>query len=151
MKKRYIVLIVIAAVLITFLPFTLIFGAVVYDGFTSGQSNVEIESYRLCQDKDGKDVIIVKYLLENEGKEPTALTYEADIYVYQNGVQLNEAFELPKKCDYDSEDQYKNIKGGKEYFVEIAYMLENTEEDVDVELHDYSFFDKDKEKTFKLK
>ncbi len=152
MKKSHIVLIVIAGILVTVLPFCLIFGVAVFDSVYSEQAKIEIDSYRLCEDKDGNDVIIIKYLLDNKGKEPTTLIYEGDFYVYQDGVSLTEVVdELPKKCDYDSEDQYKNIKGGKQYYAEIAYKLEYPEKDVEVEVDDYGLFDDKKEKIFKLK
>lgn len=156
MKKGHIALIVAAAVLAGFVlifssPLTLFFGGLIF-GATSGNSaDIEIDSYRLCQDADGEDIIIVKYLLKNEGKEPTALIYEGDFYVYQDGVSLVEyTEELPKECNYDPEDQFKNIKGGVNYYAEIAYILRNKDADVEVEINDYSIFDKDREKVFKL-
>ena len=152
MKKRYIVLIVVACILFFMVPVGLFVGAFIFEGITYGQANVEIDSYRLCEDKDGNDIIIVKYLLENNGKESTCLFYESDIYVYQNGVSLTEAYELPKKCDYDESDRDKQIKGGAKYYAEVAYELEDKEKPVEVEVTDYSFLKDDlKTKTFKLK
>ncbi len=156
MKKWHIVLIVISAIffiIITpiFSPITMfLFG--IADITTGINAEVEIDSYRLCKDVDGDDIIIIKYLLKNEGKEPTSLIYEGDFYAYQNGVGLTEyTEELPKECDYDLEDQYKNIKGGVEYYAEIAYLLEYPDKDVEVEVNDYGLSDAKKEKVFKIK
>lgn len=151
MKKSHIVLIAIAIVAVSFVPFAVIFGSAIFS--FDCRAEIEIDSYRLCQDADGKDVIIVKYLLKNNNKEPTALFYEGDFYAYQDGVGLNEYMEeLPKECDYDLDDQYKNIKPGVEYYAEIAYILEDTTTDVIVEVDDYKFFfSKQKEKTFSIK
>ncbi len=151
MKKRYIVLIVIACILFYLLPIGFFAGIMVFDSMTYGQANVEIDSYRLCEDKDGKDIIIVKYLLENNGKEATCLYYESDIYVYQDGVSLTEVFELPEKCDYDGDDRDKQIKGGAKYYAEVAYELDDKEKPVEVEVTDYGFKDDLKTKTFELK
>ena len=155
MKKGYVVLIVIAAIIVimaTVGPMVLFLGGTIWEVTGGSSAEIEIDSYRLCQDADGEDVIIIKYLLKNEGKEPTALIYEGDFYVYQKGVSLTEyCEELPKECDYNTEDQYRNVKGGYEYYAEIAYVLEYPDEDVEVEVDDYGLSDRKKEKVFKLK
>ena len=159
-KSRIILLIVISAVVATVVSlFTIFF--VFFGGMPYGTgAEIEIDSYRLCQDSDGKDVIIIKYLLKNNDDEPTALYYEGDFYVYQDGVSLTEyqnyyyydsEKEIPNEWDYDSEDQYKMIKGGVEYYAEIAYVLEYTDKDVEVEVIDYEFFDKKKVMVFEIK
>lgn len=158
MKKSHIVLITVAVAIFVIIvalftsPFALVLGGTIFDATSGGKAKIEIDSYRLCQDKDGKDVIIIKYLLKNDGKEPTALIYEGNFSVYQEGVSLTEYYEdLPKNCDYDTEDQYKNIKSGVEYYAEIAYVLEYPDKDVEVEVDDYGIFDGKKEKVFKIK
>ena len=160
MKKGHIALIVIVAVVafcaVSFFtiysPIIMLLGGTVFEIADGGDAQSETDSYRLCEDEDGKDVIIIKYLLKNSGKDSTALINEGDFYVYQDGVSLTECYEgLPKECDYDTEDQYKNIKGGIEYGAEIAYYLEYPDKDVEVEVDDYGLFDDDKEKVFKLK
>ncbi len=156
MKKGYIILIVVAAVVgiiavLLLSPLPLFIGDM-FMGITGGNAEIEIDSYRLCQDNYGEDVIIVKYLLKNAGKEPTCLYVEGDCYVYQNGVELTEYYEdLPRECNYDSEDQYKNVKGGVEYYAEIAYLLESRDADVQVEVDDYGLFEDKKEKVFQLR
>jgi len=152
MKKRYIVLIVVGAILMALLPAALVFTGIMIDVNMDSKVQIEIDSYRLCQDAYGDDVIIVKYLLKNEVKEPTTLWNEGDFYVYQNGVSLTEyCEELPKECDYDTEDQYRNVKGGYEYYAEIAYLLEYPDGDVEVEVDDYGWSNSKKTKVFKLK
>ncbi len=156
-KKGHIALIAVAAVIVFVFvlfssPLTWLFGGVLFDITSGNKVEVEIDSYRLCKDADGDDVIIIKYLLKNEGKEPTALIYEGDFCVYQDGVSLTEYLEeLPKECNYDAEDQYKNVKGGVNYYAEIAYRLDNPDKDVEVEVTDYGIFDGTKEKVFELK
>ena len=158
MKKWHLILIAIACMFVIVItsvgviPVLVYGGAVLLDGMDFvTKADIEIDSYRLCQDADGKDVVIVKYLLKNEGSEPTSLFNESEICVYQNGVQLTECYdELPNECDYDLEDQMKYIKGGKTYDAEIAYFLENTDDDVEVEVLDYGLFDGKKHKIFTI-
>ncbi len=155
MKKGHIVLIVVASIVafLLIVPLSLLFG-IVFLGEDSGDNvDIEIDSYRLCEDADGEDIIIIKYLLKNNGEEPTALAWEGDFSVYQEGISLSECeYDLPKECDYDSNDQYRDIKGGVEYYAEIAYELEYPEKDVEVEVDDYSLFDNNKKtKVFKIK
>ncbi|MBQ7768600.1 MAG: DUF5067 domain-containing protein [Oscillospiraceae bacterium] len=152
MKKRYIVLIVVAAIIFVLSPVALIFTGIMIDVNMDSKVQIEIDSYRLCENAYGDDVIIVKYLLKNDGKDATSLYYEGDFYVYQNGVSLTEyCEELPKECDYDTEDQYRNVKGGYEYYAEIAYLLEYPDGDVEVEVDDYGWSNSKKTKVFKLK
>lgn len=151
MKKRYIVLIVVVAIIVTLLPTALIFGGIIIDLQMGSDAQIEIDSYRLCETADGEDIIIVKYLLKNNGKEPTTLWSEGDFYVYQKGVSLTEyCEELPKECDYDTEDQNKWVKGGFKYYAEIAYELEYPDGDVEVEVNDYGWSSSKKEKVFKI-
>ena len=152
MKKRYIVLIVIAAVLALLLPVALICGGIMLELKADDAVQIEIDSYRLCESAYGEDIIIVKYLLKNNSTEATSLWYEGDFYVYQNGVSLTEYYEeLPKECDYNMDDQNRNVKGGYEFYAEIAYELEDTDADVEVEVDDYGWTDTKKVKVFKLK
>lgn len=152
MKKRYIVLIVVGAILMALLPAALVFTGILIDVNMDSEVQIEIDSYRLCQDAYGDDVIIVKYLLKNDGEETTSLWNEGDIYAYQNGVSLTEYYEdIPKEWDYNMEDQNRNVKGGYEFYAEIAYLLEDPNADVEVEVDDYGWSGTKKEKVFKLK
>ena len=152
MKKRYIVLIVVVAIIFVLSPVALIFTGIMIDIKMDSEVQIEIDSYRLCENAYGDDVIIVKYLLKNEGKEPTTLWNEGDFYVYQNGVSLTEYYEdIPKEWDYNMEDQNRNIKGGYEFYAEIAYLLEYPDGDVEVEVDDYGWSNSKKTKVFKLK
>ena len=162
MSKSKIILIVVAVVVaaVVFIsyifPMSALFIGTLWDSGIDTKADIEIDSYRICKDKDGNEAIIIRYLLKNKGKEPTSLLYEGDFNVYQNGVGLTEVYEdeegIPKDWKYDTEDQYKNVKDGVEYYAEIAYWLEDSKNDVEVEVYDYSFFGgKKKEKVFKIK
>lgn len=154
MKKGHIVLIVVASVVafLLIVPLTMLFQFAFLGDDSGDNVNIEIDSFRLCRDSDGEDIIIIKYLLENNGQETASLSFEGDFTVFQEGVSLSECeYDLPKECNYDSNDQYREIKGGVKYYAEIAYVLEYPEKDVEVEVDDYTFFgDNKKTKVFKI-
>lgn len=157
MKRNTIIIIVAVIVVVSVL------GAIVFSLYPpsfsffggtlgGGKSELEADSYRLCKDENGEDIIIIKYLLKNNSKETTSLYFDFHCTVYQNGIELSEAYdELPKEYDYDSEDQYRNIKSGVEFYAEIAYKLEDLEGDIEVEIDRASLFGKKKVKVFELK
>ena len=117
-----------------------------------GDYSIVIDSCRLAKDYEGDDVVIVKYIFTNvSDDEAQAFWIVADDHVYQNGVGLNEAFILDDSVDYNSEDQMKEIKMGSSLEVEVAYELNDTETDIEVEVSKLiSFSDKTITKTFSL-
>ena len=145
MKKRYIILIILASVVFLAMVALVAFKvtspmAMLFGGEPDARAEIGIESYRLCKDQYGDDVIIIKYRFKNNREEPTALFYEGDFYVYQNGISLSECTdELPREYDYDPNDQHRNIKHGIEYYAEIAYYLEYPDKDVEVEVLPYPY------------
>ena len=155
MKKGYIVLIVVGAVIaiainiFVFLQMPKVLDNLFLPDWSSAE--IEIDSYRLCVDEYGEDVVIIRYFIKNNGRETTTLSAEGYFEVYQNGVALSECYEdLPRDCYYDSNDQYRNIKSGAEYYAEIAYYLEYPYEDIEVEVEDYGLFYEKKSKVFTL-
>ena len=117
-----------------------------------GDYSVTIDSCRLAKDYAGEDVVIVKYTFTNVGNdEATSFMFAFDHNVYQNGVGLNEAYLLKDNANYSSDNQMKEIKKGASLEVEIAYELDDTTTDIEVEVKELiSFSDKTIKKTFKI-
>lgn len=117
-----------------------------------GDYMVEIQSCRLAKDYEGKDVVIVKYLFTNvSNDDPTAFYVAFDDHVYQDGVGLNEAYILDDSANYSSDNQMKEIKKGASLTVEIAYELNDTTTDIEVEVEElFSFNDTIVKKTFSI-
>lgn len=117
-----------------------------------GEYQVEIQSCRLAKDYEGKDVVIVKYLYKNVADDDATAFYVAfDETVYQNGVGLNEAYLLADSANYSSDNQTKAIKKGASLEVEVAYVLEDTTTDIEVEVKEwFSFDDTVIKKTFSI-
>ena len=117
-----------------------------------GEYSVEIMGCRLAEDYEGKAVVIVKYKFTNNSEDSTAFYTAFDDNVYQDGVGLNEAYILDDSAEYEVDNQTKDIKSGANLEVEVAYELNDTETDIEVEVEElFSFDDKKITKTFSIK
>lgn len=108
-----------------------------------GEYQVEIVGCRKTKDYDGKPVVIVKYNFTNNSDEPTSFWTAFDDSVYQDGIGLNEAYFLDESEDYLEDNQMKEIKTGASLEVEVAYELNDTTTDIDVEVEELFSFDDD--------
>ena len=100
-----------------------------------GKYAVEILGCRLAVDYEGKPVVIVKYSFENvSDSEAVAFIWKVTDKVYQNGMELENAYFLDESADYDSEKKSAEIQKGTKIEVEAAYVLKDTTSDIDVEL-----------------
>lgn len=117
-----------------------------------GDYTVTIDSCRLAKDYEGKDVVIVKYTYTNVGNDtPTSFMIAFDDNVFQNGVGLNTSYFVADDANYSSDNQSKEIKKGASLEVEVAYELNDTTTDIEVEVQElFSFSDKTIKKTFKI-
>ena len=116
-----------------------------------GDYNVEIKTCRLAKDYEGKSVAIITYGFTNNADNSTAFAYTFDDQVYQDGVGLNKAYVLADSANYAEENQTKEIKKGATLDVEIAYELNDTTTDLEVEVKElFSFDDHMVKKTFTI-
>lgn len=117
-----------------------------------GKYTVVIDSCRLAKDYSGEDVVIVKYIFTNVSDEDAAaFNSTIDAAVYQNGVGLNEAYILSESANFSLDNQRKAIKKGASVEVEVAYKLNDTTTDIEVEVSEYfSFEDTTLKKTFSI-
>lgn len=124
----------------------------VADNTQIGAYSVEILSSRLSKDFEGKDVIVIKYKFTNNSNDTATSFWVAfDDGAYQGGVGLNNAYVLQDGDSYSEDNQNKEIKKGASIEVEVAYELNDTTTDVEVEVKElFSFDDKTITKTFKI-
>ena len=116
-----------------------------------GDYKVEIKECRLAKDYEGKDIVIVKYGFTNNGDDATSFMIALDAQVYQNGVGLNNTYFTADSANYSSDNQMKDIKKGASIDVEVAYDLNDTETDIEVEVKElFSFDDSVVTKTFSI-
>ena len=116
-----------------------------------GDYEVEIKSARLTKDFEGKDVVVITYAFTNHGKDNASFSFALNDEVFQNGVGLNESLFLKDGDEYSADNQTKEIKTGASLEVDVAYELNDTTTDVEVEVSELISFDDAKiTKTFKI-
>ena len=122
------------------------------DDTTLGDYKVEIKSFRLASDYEGDPVIIITYGFTNvSDDDAAAFMYSIEDTVYQNGVGLNSAIVMDDNVNYSSDNQTKELKMGASLDVEVAYELNDTTSDVEVEVKEWlSFNEKVLTKTFSI-
>lgn len=111
------------------------------DNTTLGDYSVEIKSCRLAKDFEGKDVVIVKYGFTNNGDDSESFTVALEDTVYQNGIGLNKAYVLEDSANYSEDNQTKEIKKGATLDVEVAYELNDTTTEIEVEVSEWISWD----------
>ncbi len=117
-----------------------------------GDYSVEILGCRLAKDFQKKPVVIVKYKFTNNDDEPASFSFAFTDSVYQDGVGLNGSYILDDSAKYDAGNQTKEIKKGASIEVEVAYELNDSTTDIEVEVEELiSFSDKKITKTFSIK
>lgn len=118
---------------------------------TLGDYNVVIDSCRLATDFEGKPIVIVKYIFTNNGDDPACFSLAIEDSVFQNGIGLNDCYFADESANYSSDNQMKEIKKGATLSVEVAYELNDSTTDVEVEVSELiSFDDKKITKTFSI-
>ena len=117
-----------------------------------GSYRVTIDSCRMAEDYEGKPVVIVNYIFENVSSDTAAAFYIVMTdNVYQNGVGLNKAYVLADGANYNEDNSTKEIKKGASITVEVAYVLNDTTTDLEVEVTEsFGFDNKVVSKTFKI-
>lgn len=117
-----------------------------------GDYSLIIDSCRMAKDYEGKPVVIVKYIFGNVSDDDSAaFSFALDANAYQNGVGLNEAYFLSDNADYSMDNMSKEIKKGASIEVEVAYVLNDTTTDIEVEVSElFSFDDSTITKTFSI-
>ena len=116
-----------------------------------GDYNVVIDSCRLAEDYSGKPIVIVKYLFTNNDDDPVSFMVALSDEVFQNGVGLNSCYFVDDSANYSSDNKMKEIKKGVTLEVEVAYELNDTTTDIEVEVSEFiSFSNKKVTKSFKI-
>lgn len=124
----------------------------VSSGSTLGDYQVRIDSCRLATDYKGDPIIIVKYKFTNNADEPACFAWTFEYEAYQNGVGLNECYVASDSANYSADNQTKQIKNGVSLYVEVAYNLDDTTTDVDIEVSElFSFSNKKVTKKFSIR
>lgn len=97
-----------------------------------GDYDVSVISHRVTKDFDDSPVIIVKYAFTNNSDEAASFDWTIENHLYQNGVELTEAFIVDD--NYNTELSYSEIKPGVTLELEKAYSMRDTSAQITVEL-----------------
>lgn len=117
-----------------------------------GDYDVVIESSRLATDFQGNDIIIVKFKFTNNSEEPAAFNYSISCSAFQNGVGLNECYFADGSANFSLDNQNKEIKKGVTLTVEVAFELNDSTTDVEIEVSElWSLNNKKVTKIFSIK
>ena len=95
--------------------------------------------------------MIVKYGFTNNADDATSFMMTFGAKAYQNGVEMSKCYFVGDGANYSSDNQSKDIKKGASLDVEVAYTLNDTTTDVEIEVDRlWSLDDKVITKTFKI-
>ena len=121
------------------------------NGSNLGNYNIVIKSCRLAEDYEGKPIAIITYSFTNNDKDPANFSFAFECNVYQDGIGLNECYFASEEANYSSDNQLKDIKQGATIDVEVAYVLNDTTTDLEVEVSELiSLSEKTVKKTFTI-
>ena len=117
-----------------------------------GNYNVVIESCRLATTRlDGKECVLVKYKFTNNSDTEESFNSAIDDKVFQNGVELKEEYFYSDDLGYNGRDAHKDVKPGATLELEVAYDLNDSVTDINVELKEFFGWSNDKiTKTFSI-
>lgn len=99
-----------------------------------GELYVAIKGYKIIEDYDGNDAIMVEYELTNNSSETTAF-YFLQHRAFQNDVELEQTY--GKTDEFDNQEQILEVLPGGTHTVHCLYKLNNTTDEVNIVLNDY--------------
>lgn len=104
-----------------------------------GSYNVVVKDHFFAENYEDQKVIVVTYTFTNNST--VDMSYEVAIYdqCFQNGIELNKEF-LVDSDDYDTDNSSKTIKPGNSIDVQQAYILNDEETTIDVEISEFLGF-----------
>lgn len=118
---------------------------------TLGNYEVEIPSCRLAEDYQGKPIVIVTYRFTNNGEDAISFMVAIETNVYQDGIGLNTCYLAADNANYSTDNQTKEIKTGATIEVEVAYELNDTTTEIEIEVTElFSFSNKKITKKFSI-
>lgn len=101
--------------------------------------DLKVVDWEISADYDNKPALVVYYEYTNKKDTPTAFMWEFTDKVYQNGIELSDtAFGVEE----ENNNQSKEVQKGATATVSIAYILQDTENPVDVTVEEYNVWKK---------
>lgn len=116
------------------------------------ESDIEIVSAELAEDYKGNPCVVITYKWKNTSDKAEAFIYSVSCSVYQNGVELSDAYFTNTEI-VDTQASLNKVKPGIEVEIKNAYVITDETADIEVEVQDFIHMDGDPviTKTFSLK
>lgn len=105
-----------------------------------GDYNVVIKDHFFDENYDNKKVIVVTYTFTNNSSVDTS--YDVAIFeqCFQNGIELEKEFFSMDIDNYNTDNKSKTVKPGVSLDVQQAYILNDEETTIDVEIEEFLGF-----------
>lgn len=100
---------------------------------------VKLGETKIIEDYQGKPTLLVNYEFTNNSDDKQSFVMAIKDSAFQNGIGLNDAITMGD--EYDSQTQMKEIMPGKTLNVQAAYVLDDTETPVEIQISELISFD----------
>lgn len=98
---------------------------------------LEIVGYRNSTDYNDRPTIIIKFRFTNNSSDAVTLESAFDYTPFQDGIEMERAFIL-KEERFNVDNEYIKIKDGASIELEMAYVYNNLESDVKIEVEKFA-------------
>lgn len=106
-----------------------------------GEYEVQIKEHYKSKGFYDEKLVVVVFTFTNESDNTICFNDAIDVQAFQNGVELNLYIATNIPGQVDVRDSYKELKPGASYDVPIAYILDDTENNVEIELSSQFVFE----------
>jgi hypothetical protein len=107
---------------------------------TVGEYEISILGFDLTSDYEGKPSVLITYKWTNNSSEAESFMFTFKDQVFQNGIECETAI-ISGNDNYDSEPLMTDVKPGYSLTVKCAYVLQDTENPIEVEVSELFNFE----------
>ncbi|MBE6745876.1 MAG: DUF5067 domain-containing protein [Ruminococcaceae bacterium] len=112
-----------------------------YKASNLGEYKVQIKEHYKSKGFYDEKLVVVVFTFTNKSDEAICFNDAIDVQAFQNGVELNLYIATNIPGQVDVRDSYKELKPGASYDVPKAYILDDTENSVEIELSNQFVFE----------
>ncbi len=105
-----------------------------------GDYYVKILDIALAEDYEGKPAVIVTYNWTNNGDDAANFAFAFSAQVFQGGVECETAIIMDSDV-YNADNYMKDIKPGVSLDIQLAYVLQDSQTPIEVEVSELISFD----------
>ncbi len=106
-----------------------------------GSYNVVIKDHFYEENSENEKVIVITYTFTNKSESDASFDVSMYDQCFQNGIELEKEFFSYEIDNYDTDNQSKTIKPGATIDVQQAYILNDEETAIEVEISEFLGFD----------